>query len=170
MGDCSKWWLQIFSPCWFSGFLGESVCEVNEYPAAMGGQNQPMVSWWSPWQIPAISQLEPVVEEFVCGSLIAQGCDLAGSCERVGVEDDLQGAGLGMIPAENDRFTAGAFVELWGWVGHQYVPTCTYVPIYRYVRTTFWGWYVPWYGIIDPPELRLARPIICLIFAMSYQK
>lgn len=129
-----------------------------------------MVSWWSPRQIPAISQLEPVVEEFVGGSLIAQGCDLASGCERVGVEDDLQGAGLGMIPAENDRFTAGAFVELWGWVGHQYVPACTYVPIYRYVRTTFWGWYVPWYGIIDPPERRLARPTICLILSMSYQQ
>ena len=83
-----------------------------------------MVSWWSPRQIPAISQLEPVVEEFVGGSLIAQGCDFAGSCERVGVEDDLQGAGLGMIPSENDRFPAGAFVKFRGWV-HSRCPKCS---------------------------------------------
>jgi len=84
----------------------------------MGSQNQPVVSRWAAGQVPLISQLNPVVPEFVGGSLIGNRCDLAGCGDWVRVEDDLLRAGVRLIPAENDGFTAVTFVELRGWVTH----------------------------------------------------
>jgi len=82
----------------------------------MRGQDQPVVGWRAAGKVPPISQLNPVVEEFVGGSLIAQSCDLASSCDWIRVKDHLQGARLRLIPAENDGFPTGAFVEFRGWV------------------------------------------------------
>lgn len=111
--DCSKWKHRTFVDFGLAGQLGQTMGRFNEQCALMCSHHDVLMTRWVAGNCVLIPQLQPAVFDAISGQPLTQRADLTGSGQGVHIKGHADRAHV-CVPADKHRFSAPAFLYLWG--------------------------------------------------------